>query len=102
MGVKLGRWALLALSVAACGGGPPAVSPRSVSLRLRGTPARATVTIDDRLIGPLDVVSVRGVALAPGAHHVSVEAEGYLPWDSVVEAKDAPVVLDVRLVPVPD
>jgi hypothetical protein len=37
-------------------------------------------------------------------HHVSVEAAGYLPWDKVVEARegDAPLRLEVKLVPVPD
>ena len=44
-----------------------------------------------------------GAALPPGAHHVSVEAPGYLPWDRVVEAKEgAPLRLDVRLVKVPE
>ena len=90
-----------ALALAACS---PAVAPpgRTVSLRMRGTPAGATITIDDVMVGPMNVVAARGVALPRGAHRVSVEAPGYLPWDKIVEAKDVPVVLDVRLVPVPD
>jgi hypothetical protein len=82
----------------------PAVAPRgrTVSLRMRGSPPSATVTVDDVLVGPLDVVSARGVALPRGPHRVSVEAPGYLPWDRVVDALDAPVVLDVRLAPTPD
>ena len=92
---------VLALGLgAACGG--PASNVRSVSLRMRGGPARATVTIDDRLVGPLDLVAARGVALAPGKHRVSVEAEGYIPWDREIVATEAPVVLDVMLEPVPD
>jgi hypothetical protein len=75
---------LLALfALIGCGGNPTNV--RSVSLRMRGGPARATVTIDDRRVGPLDVV-----------------AEGCIPWDKEIEATEAPVVLDVTLEPLPD
>ncbi len=90
---------LMSLAVA-CGGN--AANVRSVSLRMRGGPPRATVTIDDRVVGPLDVVAARGVALPPGKHRVSVEAEGFLPWDKEVEATGAPLVLDVTLEPIPD
>jgi hypothetical protein len=82
----------------------PAAIPeaKTVSLRMKGKPPNATVTIDDVLVGPLDVVAARGVALPPGAHRISVEANGYLPWDKVVEAREQAVVLDVSLVPIPD
>ncbi len=88
-------------SLSACGpagypGGP------KVSLRMRGGPARASVTIDDEYVGPLDVVAARGVALPRGQHRISVESPGYLPWDRIVEAKDQAVHLEVQLVPVPD
>jgi PEGA domain len=91
--------ALLAL-LGGCGGNTTNV--RSVSLRMRGGPPRATVTIDDRRVGPLDVIAARGVALTPGKHRVSVEAEGFIPWDKEIEATEAPVVLDVTLEPLPD
>ena len=73
-------------------------------MRMVGSPPNATVTIDDIFVGPLDFVSARGVALPPGAHRVSVEAPGYLPWDRMIEAKEGagPIRLDVRLVAVPD
>ena len=90
----------ICLALVACGGG--AANVRSVSLRMRGSPPNATVTIDDRLVGPLDVVAARCVALAPGKHRISVEANDYLPWDRIIEATEAPVVLDVQLVRVPD
>jgi hypothetical protein len=71
---------------------------------MAGSPPNASVTVDDQFVGTLEVVSTRGVALPPGVHHVSVEAAGFLPWDKVVEAREgeAPMKLDVRLVPVPD
>jgi hypothetical protein len=94
------RLAILAL-VVACG---PAREPRTVSLRVKGGPPNASVTIDDIFVGTLDVVSARGVALPVGVHRMSVEAPGYLPLDRFVEAKEGsrPLSLDVTLVPVPD
>jgi hypothetical protein len=60
------------------------------------------VTIDDRLVGPLDMIAAHGVALSKGSHRISVEAEGYFPWDKQVEARDKPVEIEVRLVAIPD
>jgi hypothetical protein len=79
-------------------------APRTVSMRMVGSPPNATVTIDDQFVGTLDVVARRGVALPPGSHRVSVEAAGYLPWDRIVEATEGsgPVRLDVQLTRVPD
>jgi PEGA domain len=78
--------------------------PKTVSMRMVGSPPNASVTIDDIFVGRLDTVAARGVALPVGTHRVSVEAPGYLPWDKVVEAKEGagPVRLDVRLVAIPD
>ena len=99
MGVT--RLTLVAFALVACG--PPA-QPKTVSMRMTGAPSNASVTIDDQFVGTLDVVAARGVALPVGVHHVTVEAAGYLPWDKAIEAKDgeARLVLDVKLVPVPD
>jgi len=93
--------ALAAPALVACG---PARDAKTVSMRMIGGPPNATVTVDDVFVGTLDVVSARGVAVAPGSHRVSVEAPGYLPWDKVVEAKEGatPLRLDVQLVKVPD
>ncbi|WP_394839148.1 PEGA domain-containing protein [Pendulispora rubella] len=88
-------------ALTACGGSEP---PRTVSLRMKGEPAAATVTVDDQWIGTLARVTRFGVALPPGRHRITVEAPGHFPWDRLVEVKegDAPVQLDVALVPVPD
>jgi PEGA domain len=75
---------------------------RTVPLRFSGTPADATVTIDDQRAGSMQLVSMRGVRVLPGKHHVSVEAQGYVPYDAVIVAKDDVVRIDARLVPVPD
>jgi uncharacterized lipoprotein YbaY len=98
-----GRAALLAcLALTACELNFPKPKAPTVSLRMQGTPAEASVTIDDEYVGPLSVVMARGVALPVGSHRVSVEAEGYFPWDKIVEARKDLVRLDVKLVPIPD
>ncbi len=89
------------LSLFACGAPP---TPKTVSMRVVGSPPHATVTVDDIFVGRLDVVSLRGVALPPGRHRVSVEADGYFPSDTLIEAKEGQAYarLDVVLAPVPD
>jgi hypothetical protein len=100
--------ALLALVLAsaaavACGQPREAAAP-TVSLRMRGTPADAVVIIDDQALGTLELVMAHGVALPPGVHHVTVKADGFLPWDREVEAKEGSgmLKLEVALTPVPD
>ncbi len=106
--MKVGVVAVLPLLVllTACGGGGAEPPARTISLRLKGTPPDATVTIDDRIVGSLGLVSAHGVALPPGQHRISVEARGYLPFDKIVVAPAdgaaQPIPIDVALVPVPD
>jgi hypothetical protein len=94
---------LLVLSLCDCPGPSPIVPP-TISLRLSGAPPDAIVVIDDQTIGTLDYVAVRGVAMPPGLHRITVQAPGYFPWDHEVEAKEGspPVRLQVALVRVPD
>jgi hypothetical protein len=84
----------------------PAASPArsTVSLRLRGRPAQAIVVIDDEPLGTLGFVAIRGVALPPGAHRITVAADGFFPWDRAIEAKEGspPMVFDATLIPIPD
>jgi hypothetical protein len=90
---------MLGVTLAACAGAPP-----TTSLRVKGAPGDASVTIDDRYIGPFAYVARRGVAMPPGKHRVTVEKPGYFPWDRLVEAHegDPPVQLDVTLTKIPD
>jgi len=105
------RAALFALPLmpALLGGCPPAAAPapKMVSLRFTGTPENASVFVDDILLGPLDVVTARGVAVPAGVHHVTVQAEGYFPDDRVVEAPPTagpptPIVLTFALKKLPE
>ena len=99
MGVRLFALAF----VCACGA-PGAGASDTVSLQMTGGPADSRVTIDDQIVGSLDMVHARGVALPPGQHRISVEHEGYFPFDTIVVAKEGEKVVrvDAKLVPVPD
>jgi PEGA domain len=96
------RSLLLGLLISSCA--PAPIPPTTVSLRMTGSPPDATVTIDDQILGALAFVQARGVALPPGKHRVTVQAQGFFPWDKEVEAKEGspPIRLDVALVPIPD
>lgn len=90
-----------AVSLSACG---PELRP-AVSLRLKAespSPRDAAVFIDEEYIGPLSVVSAKGVRLPEGTHRITVEKTGYFPWDREVVAGRHPIALDVRLEPIPE
>jgi hypothetical protein len=94
--LALAAWLLL--------GCQPSVVP-SVSLsfkRTQGTPWDAGVWIDEEFIGPLSYVAGHGVRLPEGKHRITVQKEGYFPYDRLVVASKQPVALDVTLEPVPD
>jgi hypothetical protein len=97
------RWCALSIAIVAC----VASKPPTTSLRLVAgddAPRWAHVTIDDEPIGSLDHVVRQGVALPPGKHRITIELEGYLPWDQEVDAgPDGGLVkLDVVLVRKPE
>jgi len=71
-------------------------------VRKAKTPADATVTLDEEYIGPLGYVAARGVRLPVGTHRVTVEKEGYFPYDAIIVAVRMPIKLEVKLTPVPD
>ena len=90
---------------------PPALTAcqpsaqRAVSLsfkRVQGTPWDAGVWIDEEFIGPLSYVAAHGVRLPEGKHRITVQKEGYFPWDRLVIATDQPIALDVTLEQIPD
>jgi hypothetical protein len=91
------RTLVLALALSACGG-----AVVTSSLRVRGAPLDASVTIDDQYIGAFGYVAAKGVALPPGKHRITVEKPGYFVWDKLVEAKGEPIPLQVELTKIPD
>ncbi len=92
----------LLLTIAACTPKTPVRS--TVSLRMTGAPDDARVIIDDMYVGPLGAVIVRGVALPPGRHTISVERQGYFPCDQLatVAAGDPPLRVVCTLTAVPE
>jgi hypothetical protein len=82
------------------------VGRAAVTLRLRAptkqTPRDASVIIDEEYVAPLWMVAARGVRLPVGTHRITVQKEGYFPWDKQVSADRLPITLDVELVPIPD
>jgi hypothetical protein len=93
---------LVALSLVSSCAFIPYSRTETVSLRVKGNVPDAQVTVDDIPLGNLGYVAAHGVALPPGRHRVTVERAGYFPWDAVLEAQDEPILLDVKLVPIPD
>ena len=104
LGRALGRASLTVLLAALLIACQASVVP-SVSLsfkRTQGTPWDAGVWIDEEFIGPLSYVAGHGVRLPEGKHRITVQKEGYFPYDRLVVANKQPVALDVTLEPVPD
>lgn len=74
---------VLAFALCACHGAK-STGPRS-KLTLSGTPPEAAVLIDEQPIGTLAMVQKLGVALPPGQHRLTVQADGYFPADLLVD-----------------
>ncbi len=77
----------------------------AVTLRLekpKAAPRDASVTIDEEYVGPLGIVAARGVRLRTGKHRITVEKDGYFPWDRIVDSDRDDLFLKVELVPIPD
>jgi hypothetical protein len=92
-----------AVALAACA---PS-KPPTTSLRLAPateSPRDARVVIDDQELGPLWYVTEHGVAMPPGKHRLTIEADGYLPYDREIDAGPGGglIKLDVKLVKRPD
>ncbi|HEX9621989.1 MAG TPA: PEGA domain-containing protein [Polyangiaceae bacterium] len=76
--------------------------PLRVSYDRKTTPRDASVIIDEEYVGPLYMVAAYGLGLPVGTHRVTVQKDGYFPWDKLVVADRGEIHLDVVLVPVPD
>jgi hypothetical protein len=85
--------------VSGCG---PSASFRLQLARTKRTPPDASVTIDEQYVALLGEVTARGVRLPEGEHRITVEREGYFPWDRIVVSDGKPIRLEVDLVPIPD
>lgn len=98
-GTRLAGTVLAGHVLAACG---PRASFRLQLARTERTPPDASVTIDEQYVAMLGEVTARGVRLPEGEHRITVEREGYFPWDRIVVSDGKPIRLEVDLVPIPD
>ncbi len=102
---RLAPRAIVALALAMTAPGCMPQLRAAVSLRVvrkPHTPYDASVTIDEQYIGPLGYVAARGVRLPKGEHRITVEREGYFPYDKLVVAGHDAIRLEIKLVPIPD
>jgi len=90
----------IVLALTSCQNLTPAVTLRVQ--RAATAPRDASVVIDEQYVGPLGVVAARGVRLPVGEHRITIEKEGYFPYDQLVTADRDDIVLDVKLEPIPD
>jgi hypothetical protein len=77
----------------------------AVSLKVAHTPETprdASVIIDEQYVGPLGFVAAHGVRLPLGEHRISVEKNGYFPFDRLVRADRDDIAISVKLEPMPD
>ncbi len=96
------RWLALALLLTGCAtAGLRTAVPVAFEVA-RGTPEDALVIVDEEIVGPLGYVARRGVRVSTGEHRVSVQKEGYFPWDALVTADRGQVRLAVKLERIPD
>lgn len=96
------RCALLSCALGACG-----IQARRAAVRLSlerhpDAPRDASVYIDEQFVGFLGVVAARGVRLPEGEHRITVQRDGFFPWDRLVESDREPIRLKVELRPIPD
>jgi len=97
---RLGVALALATAAACSPGVTPAVTLKMV--RTPETPRDASVMIDEEYVGPLGIVGARGVRLPIGEHRITIEKDGYFPFDRLVVSDRDDIRLDVKLERIPD
>ena len=103
--MTFGARLLVAFALATTSCGPSLTGGAAVSLKLQRspeTPKNASVSIDETYIGPLGFVGASGVRLPVGTHRITVEKDGYFPFDQLVTADRDDIRLVVTLKPIPD
>jgi hypothetical protein len=92
---------LLALA-AGCAGANASRRGPAGGLKLRCTPADATVYVDDEYRGACTLFAQHALPLPAGSHRVQVEASGRFPYYGEVDTAGILQTLEVVLVPRPD
>ena len=99
-------WTVLITLTAAFSGGCATMGLRSaVSMKVERdpkTPRDALVYIDEQYVGTLAFVAARGVRVPEGHHRLSVEKNGYFPFDALIVSDREPIRLKVSLLKLPE
>ncbi len=103
MGVARLVGSLCALAYLACLSACGATSTYAVHFKRHPkTPGSASVIVDEQYVGPLAYVAAHGIRVESGEHRISIEKDGYFPYDQLVQAEQGIIQLEVELVPIPD
>jgi len=70
--------------------------------RPEGTPKDALVYVDEQYVGTLELVAKNGMRIPEGEHRLSVEKNGYYPFDTIIVSDRDPIVVRVELLKLPD
>ena len=89
----------LVLFLSSCGAQQHPAAP--ALLRVIAEPDSARVLVDDRDVGSARVLSARPHRTRPGAHQISLTADGFFPHDLELELPRGETTLRIQLRPVP-
>jgi hypothetical protein len=90
------------VTLAACAGANGTVRGPTGGIKLRCTPADATVYVDDEYRGACTLFAERPLLLAAGDHRLQVDASGHFPYYGEVNTSGIVQTLEVELVARPD
>jgi hypothetical protein len=77
----------------------------AVSMKVKRTdsaPKDALVYVDEEFIGTLAFVAERGVRVPEGEHRLSVEKNGYYPFDQIIVSDREPIFVEVTMLKLPE
>ena len=93
---------LIAAVIAGCGGARLKTEGPRGTVRFKGEPEDAHLSIDETSLGPVAMFQESGVRLRPGTHRIVVRKEGYFPEYRLVEVvEDELTVVEVELRAIP-
>ena len=93
---------LIAAVVIGCGGARLKTDGPRGTVRFKGEPKDAHLSIDETSLGPVAMFRESGVKLRPGTHRILVQKEGYFPEYRLVEvAENELIVVEVELRAIP-
>jgi len=84
----------LASSLASC-------AAHKTFIHLKGGTPDALVTMNDRYLGPLERLG-KGIRVEEGTYRITVEKDGYFPFDALVQVSETPVDVPIELTRIPE